>query len=151
MEEPDEDYEEANPEYDKFVEDLEVIHGEGDLQKAYHDMLSVVELNISTKRGERITYSFLLAKFKEMWTKWNDLYKAAEEKEGGRYLPKKARDEKKNFEQFLSERLYEQSFKTIKGSPQRNAYLFGPTPIKELKKQLDGWKETWDTKKDPEN
>jgi hypothetical protein len=144
MNDEEDEFIEAIPDFPHFVEEVEVIYSEGDLAAAYKDMVYQLSLNRHTEKGELITYRFLINKFREMWNRWNELYQATAERDGGKYLSKQAKSEKKDFRQFLDESLYEQSFKVNKGTPERNRYLFGHISIKHLKQQLDEWKKTWE-------
>ena len=120
------------PSFDEFKERLSEIYADGDLQQTYNRFTWF--LKNMTIEDNPLTSEFLFMKFRQHIDQWNMMYGP---KLGTQYFPTKAYALRKNFYDFIGDKLYEREFEIIAGQSERNKYLFGDFTIDYLKKQLE--------------
>ena len=107
------------PHYDDFIKDIRSIWADGDLSSAY----SILPLHVDREQGEQgqiYTYSDLIEAWKLHIRIWNSSYGSRDEK----YISKSDREKKKNFHDFLIDKIYLNDETMDKGEQKRDEYLF---------------------------
>lgn len=133
------------PTFKDFCDDVKEIYAEGDLARAY-DTLEWHIANMDEAAndivygGKPLTWPFIKDKFSNHITQWNLMYG---KKVGTNWFSDKMAKERKNIHEFLNETWYAREFATNRGSPERDRYIFGGVPIKELRNQLNEFKKLW--------
>jgi hypothetical protein len=120
-----------------FLADVMQIYPDGDLISAYNTLQD--HLNMFQKLdGSPLTYEFVIEKFASHHQQWNHRYGSREQ----RYLGKEAIAERKTLDDFLNRQMYWQEFiiQSVKGSAEREVYLFGPFDRGLLFEQLEAFK-----------
>lgn len=83
--------------------------------------------------GGEIEYYWLMDKYKEYITYWNNTFSKTEE----RFIPKDKK--KKTIYEFIVEELYNNSFEIVLSFPDRDYFLFGEYTLRELKLKVEYW------------
>jgi hypothetical protein len=122
-----------------FLKEVREIYPEGDLDKSYNLLISILEDEQYTSDGAACDYDFIMKKFRGYHKSWSLKY--GKKFERG-YLDKKGEDTRYSIYHFLSQAIYKRDFETTIQSPERDQYLFGDNiealyeRIKEIEEHL---------------
>ncbi len=126
------------PSFDDFKRDIITIYGNGDMEATYTRLVYYLEfLSDNYPTIGKLTYEFMIEKYRQFINQWNYLYKRKEQKG---YLSKEAEVARKNFFDFIGGELFKEEYIIQKGSLTRDRYLFGNIAIEELERQLKVFK-----------
>ena len=123
------------PTLEKFTSDITEIYIEGNIAEQYGRLKTYIEeYGLKDEKGNRLTYKYVLDKFREHHKWWNHTYG----RDGDlKYVKAKDIEKRKNLYDFLGEGLYKNEFSLSKNNLDRNTYLFGDFSLEYLVKLKD--------------